>query len=83
MIIKTLIYLCYFWLSINPTPAGFPDIKRQFVDVYSKFLQNARLLSTKALHQLFSRASSICSDNDYGKYVTTLAIKFSLIDETH
>lgn len=48
---------------------GFPDIKRHFIDVYSKFLQNARLLSTKALHQLFSRASSICYNNDNGKYV--------------
>lgn len=49
---------------------GFPDIKREFIDVYSKFLQNARLLSVKALQQLFSRASSICADNDNGKYVT-------------
>lgn len=48
---------------------GFPDIKRKFIDVYSKFVQNARLLSTEALHQLFSRASSICHDNDNGKYV--------------
>lgn len=48
---------------------GFPDIKRKFIDVYSKFLQNARLLSTEALHQLFSRASSICHDNDNGKCV--------------
>lgn len=46
---------------------GFPDIKRHFIDVYTKFLQNARLLSTTALHQLFSRASSICND-DNGKY---------------
>lgn len=46
---------------------GFPDIKRQFIDVYSKFLQNARLLSTTALHQLFLRATSICNDNDNGK----------------
>lgn len=46
---------------------GFPDIKRPFIDVYSKFLQNARLLSTTALHQLFSRASSICNNNDNGK----------------
>lgn len=45
---------------------GFPDIKRQFIDVYTKFLQNARLLSTTALHQLFARASSICND-DNGK----------------
>lgn len=45
---------------------GFPDIKRHFIDVYTKFLQNARLLSTTALHQLFSRASSICND-DNGK----------------
>lgn len=46
---------------------GFPDIKRQFIDVYSKFLQNARLLSSSALHQLFSRASSICNDGDNGR----------------
>lgn len=45
---------------------GFPDIKRHFIDVYTKFLQNARLLSSKALHQLFLRATSIC-DNDSGK----------------
>lgn len=55
---KLLVQMCQF---------GFPDIKRQFIDVYSKFLQNARLLSTTALHQLFSRASSICNDNDNGK----------------
>lgn len=55
---KLLLQMCKF---------GFPDIKRQFIDVYSKFLQNARLLSTTALHQLFSRASSICNDNDNGK----------------
>lgn len=55
---KLLVQMCKF---------GFPDIKRQFIDVYSKFLQNARLLSTTALHQLFSRASSICNDNDNGK----------------
>lgn len=46
---------------------GFPDIKRPFIDVYSKFLQNAKVLSSVALHQLFSRASSICNDDDNGK----------------
>lgn len=45
---------------------GFPDIKRQFIDVFSKFLHNAKLLSTTALHQLFSRSSSICN-NENGK----------------
>lgn len=62
---RLLVQMCKF---------GFPDIKRQFIDVYSKFLQNARLLSTTALHQLFSRASSICSDNDNGKYVQFLKL---------
>lgn len=47
---------------------GFPDIKRQFIDVFSKFLQNAKLLSSTALHQLFSRGSSICNNNDNGRY---------------
>lgn len=45
---------------------GFPDIKRKFIDVYSKFLQNARLLSSKALHQLFQRADSVC-DSEHGR----------------
>lgn len=45
---------------------GFPDIKRPFIDAFTKFLQNARLLSSSALHQLFARASSIC-DKDNGK----------------
>lgn len=50
----------------NMCKFGFPDIKRPFIDAYSKFLQTARLLSSSALHQLFARASSIC-DNDNGK----------------
>lgn len=55
---------------------GFPDIKRPFVGVYTKFLQNARLLSTTALRQLFARASSICNDNDNGKYVAVFPSSF-------
>lgn len=45
---------------------GFPDIKRKFIDFYSKFLQNARLLSSDALHELFRRADSICN-SEHGK----------------
>lgn len=46
---------------------GFPDIKRQFIDVFSKFLQTARVLSSSALHQLLARAASICVDSHTGK----------------
>lgn len=48
---------------------GFPNIQRHFIDVYTKFLQNARSLSTKALHQLFSRASSICNSVNGKKHI--------------
>lgn len=48
---------------------GFPDIKRQFIDVFSKFLQTAKFLSSSALHQLLARASSICTDSHTGKWV--------------
>lgn len=47
--------------------SGFPNIKREFIDVFTKFLGTARALSVAALKQLVSRASSIC---DNGKYVT-------------
>lgn len=50
---------------------GFPDIKRQFIDVFSKFLQTAKFLSSGALHQLLSRASSICTDSRNGKWVAS------------
>lgn len=46
---------------------GFPDIKRQFIDVFSKFLQTAKFLSSYALEQLLARASSICIDRSTGK----------------
>lgn len=46
---------------------GFPNIQREFIDVFTKFLVTARVLSYEALKQLVSRASSICEN---GKYVT-------------
>lgn len=45
---------------------GFPNIQRDFIDVFTKFLVTARVLSVAALKQLVSRASSICEN---GKYV--------------
>lgn len=41
---------------------GFPDIQREFPDVFTSFLANAKLLSYTALHQLLTRASSICTN---------------------
>ena len=45
---------------------GFPDIQRNFTDVFLNFLSASRLLSYSALNQLLTRADSICAN---GKYV--------------
>lgn len=41
---------------------GFPDIQREFPDVFSKFLSASRYLTHPALSQLLARASSICEN---------------------
>lgn len=46
---------------------GFPDIKRQFIDSFTKFLQVAKHLKSSALHELLARASSICNGNQNGQ----------------
>lgn len=56
---------------------GFPDIQREFPDVFVKFLSAARLLPYTALHQLLARASSICGS---GKYVECVGYMIILID---
>lgn len=56
---------------------GFPNIQREFIDVFTKFLVTARVLSVSALKQLVSRASSIC---DNGKYVTCKQILIIIND---
>lgn len=55
---------------------GFPDIQRDFIDVFTKFLQTARLLSHEALYQLLSRGISICEN---GKYVQCVGVMLKLI----
>ncbi|CAD7080164.1 unnamed protein product [Hermetia illucens] len=39
---------------------GFPNIQREFIEYFTKFLETARMLSYKALHQLLARAASVC-----------------------
>lgn len=39
---------------------GYPDIQRNFPDVFSKFLSTSRLLNHFALSQLLNRANSMC-----------------------
>lgn len=56
---------------------GFPDIQRDFPDVFVKFLSAARLLPYTALQQLLARASSICGS---GKYVECVGYMIILID---
>ncbi|KFB38034.1 AGAP008807-PA-like protein [Anopheles sinensis] len=41
---------------------GFPNIKRDFPDVFLSFLTAARGLSTNALYQLLARSGSICDN---------------------
>ncbi|XP_052864104.1 apolipophorins [Anopheles cruzii] len=41
---------------------GFPNIKRDFPDVFLSFLSAARTLSMNALHQLLFRSGSICEN---------------------
>lgn len=56
---------------------GFPDIQRDFIDVFTKFLQTTRLLSNTALHELLNRASSICRAK--GKYVQCVNILHNIV----
>lgn len=56
---------------------GFPDIQRDFIDVFTRFLQTTRLLSHTALHELLNRASSICRGK--GKYVQCVNILYSIV----
>ncbi|XP_030377336.1 uncharacterized protein LOC115626195 [Scaptodrosophila lebanonensis] len=39
---------------------GFPNIQREFIDVFTKFLQTTKSLDYKALTVLLQRAASIC-----------------------
>lgn len=55
---------------------GFPDIQRDFIDAFTKFLQTARLLSHEALYQLLSRGISICEN---GKYVECAGVILEFI----
>lgn len=65
-------------LLIKMCELGFPNIQRDFIDVFSKFLQTARLLSNSALQQLINRAGSICVN---GKYVDCLAYILAILRE--
>uniref|UniRef100_A0A182NT55 Vitellogenin domain-containing protein n=1 Tax=Anopheles dirus TaxID=7168 RepID=A0A182NT55_9DIPT len=50
---------------------GFPNIKRDFPDVFLNFLTAARALSMNALYQLLARSGSIC-DNGHNHIVESL-----------
>lgn len=65
-------------LLIQMCKLGFPNIQRDFIDVFSKFLQTARVLSDSALQQLLKRAASICVN---GKYADCLGYVFQIFRE--
>lgn len=60
---------------------GFPDIQREFPDVFVKFLSATRLLSHAALEQLLQRASSICANGKYVECVGYMVILIDVINE--
>ncbi|XP_055847743.1 uncharacterized protein LOC129913211 [Episyrphus balteatus] len=41
---------------------GFPNIQREFIDVFTNFLQTTKHLDYKALTQLLARSAGICSN---------------------
>lgn len=47
---------------------GFPNIQREFIEAFTKFLHTARQLSYKALFQLLTRSASICGELYKGEY---------------
>lgn len=48
---------------------GFPNIQREFIDVFTQFLHTARQLSYGALDQLLARSGSMCGgENRNGRY---------------
>ncbi|XP_053663269.1 uncharacterized protein LOC128712401 [Anopheles marshallii] len=49
-------------LLIELCAQGFPNIKREFPDVFLKFLTAARVLSDTALSELVKRSKSICEN---------------------
>lgn len=54
-------------LLIQMCTAGFPNIKPEFNEVFTKFLHTARHLSHSALYQLLTRSVSMCGDDQNGK----------------
>uniref|UniRef100_A0A8W7PWS0 Vitellogenin domain-containing protein n=1 Tax=Anopheles coluzzii TaxID=1518534 RepID=A0A8W7PWS0_ANOCL len=50
---------------------GFPNIRRDFPDVFLKFLTAARALSSNALYQLLTRSRAIC-DNGHKHILESL-----------
>jgi hypothetical protein len=59
---------------------GFPNIEREFPDVFVKFLTTTRLLSHTALQQLLARASSICGSGKYVECVGYMVIIINMIN---
>lgn len=41
---------------------GYPKIQREFIDVFTQFLQTTKYLDYKALTQLLARSASICEN---------------------
>ncbi|XP_055389464.1 uncharacterized protein LOC129618631 [Condylostylus longicornis] len=48
---------------------GFPNIQREFIETFTKFLETTRLLSYKALHQLLLRSVSVCESGNGRNHV--------------
>lgn len=55
-------------LLIQMCSVGFPNIQREFIEAFTKFLHTARQLSYKALFQLLTRSASVCGELYKGEY---------------
>lgn len=56
-------------LLIRMCSTGFPNIQREFIEVFTQFLHTARQLSYGALDQLLARSVSMCGgENRNGRY---------------
>lgn len=48
-------------LLVEMCKVGFPNIQREFIDVFTSFLETAKSLDYKTLTILLQRSASICS----------------------
>ncbi|EDV43460.2 uncharacterized protein Dana_GF16512 [Drosophila ananassae] len=54
-------------LLVEMCAVGFPNIKREFIDVFTNFLQTAKSLDYKTLSTLLQRSASTCTQGSLSR----------------